>query len=329
MSPAPAPAPVPSGASPEGHILALARAGRRDEALAFARGAVDGARVTGVDALLATLLVNAGEREEARGVIEAARARPSDDPRACDALAHAALRLGAHRLSRDFYARAARLAPGDAGAWYNLAASERALGALEAAGEACDAAIACDGDHAASHLLRSELRVQSADDNHVDVLRAALARAPQDGPGRVALGYALAKELDDLGESAAAWAAWTAAAAARRAQMAYDVATDEAKLARIAQVFTQGPEPLPCRKARRRLSSSSACRARARPCSNGCSPTFRAWFPMARPTISRRACWAPRPGGRTSTCSRGRRWPIRRRWAAPMPRGRRARMAPA
>jgi tetratricopeptide (TPR) repeat protein len=242
MSPAPAPAPVPSGASPEGHILALARAGRRDEALAFARGAVDGARVTGVDALLATLLVNAGEREEARGVIEAARARPSDDPRACDALAHAALRLGAHRLSRDFYARAARLAPGDAGAWYNLAASERALGALEAAGEACDAAIACDGDHAASHLLRSELRVQSADDNHVDVLRAALARAPQDGPGRVALGYALAKELDDLGESAAAWAAWTAAAAARRAQMAYDVATDEAKLARIAQVFTQGPE---------------------------------------------------------------------------------------
>ncbi|MDK4805793.1 MAG: sulfotransferase [Novosphingobium aromaticivorans] len=243
MSPAPAPAPVPSGASPEGHILALARAGRRDEALAFARGAVDGARVTRVDALLATLLVNAGEREEARGVIEAARARPSDDPRACDALAHAALRLGAHRLSRDFYARAARLAPGDAGAWYNLAASERALGALEAAGEACDAAIACDGDHAASHLLRSELRVQSADGNHVDVLRAALARAPQDGSGRVALGYALAKELDDLGESAAAWAAWTAAAAARRAQMAYDVATDEAKLARIAQVFTQGPEP--------------------------------------------------------------------------------------
>jgi hypothetical protein len=153
------------------------------------------------------------------------------------------LAAGRAPLARFLPARPA--CPGDAGAWYNLAASERALGALEAAGEACDAAIACDGDHAASHLLRSELRVQSADDNHVDVLRAALARAPQEG-------RAVSRSAMRWPRNSTIWAprlpgGLDATAAAR--WPAYDVATDEAKLARIAQVFTQGPELLPCRKA--------------------------------------------------------------------------------
>ena len=217
-----------------GQAYDLMRAGRNAEALAPARAAVAGFdRCTAAHSLLATILVNLGRTEEAWAVIEAAAAMPRSDAVACDGLAHACLRLGRHQAAHALYARAADLAPRDAARWYNLAASARALGRLDQAEAACDRAIACDPAHSASYLLRAELRVQTPAANHVDQLHAALARAP-DQPS---LGYALAKELDDLGDYDAAFAAFAQAAAARRRAMAYDVATDEAKLARIAQVF--------------------------------------------------------------------------------------------
>jgi hypothetical protein len=60
-----------------------------------------------------------------------------------------------------------------------------------------------------------------------------------DAPARVMLGYALAKELDDLGDYDAAFRSFAEAAAVRRRHLAYDVADDERKLARIAEVFDQ------------------------------------------------------------------------------------------
>jgi hypothetical protein len=53
----------------------------------------------------------------------------------------------------------------------------------------------------------------------------------------VLLGYALAKELDDIGRFDEAFRWFATAAAARRSRLAYDVATDERKLQRIATAY--------------------------------------------------------------------------------------------
>src|SRR5271169_3259362 len=53
------------------------------------------------------------------------------------------------------------------------------------------------------------------------------------------LGYALGKELDDLGRFDDAFRWFAAAAKARRSRLEYDVATDERKLRRIAEVYSR------------------------------------------------------------------------------------------
>jgi len=224
----------------------LMRVGRNADALVLARQAVVGlTRCTAAHSLLATILINLHRLDEATQVIDAAALLVETDAVACDGLAFACLRLGRHDAANALYARATKLAPHDAATWYNYAASERALGRLGPAEQACNRAIACDPAHFASYLLRSELRVQTAVANHVDALRTALGRLAPDAPGRVPLGYAMAKELDDLGDYDAAFAAFAAAAAVRRRHMAYDVATDERKLRRIAEVFDHPVAPVP------------------------------------------------------------------------------------
>lgn len=224
----------------------LMRAGRHAEALPWARQAVAGLGTCGpAHSLLATLLVHCDRRDEALAVIAQASVLPGADALTCDGLAFVCLRLGLHERANALYARATTLAPHDAGIWYNFAASERGLGRLDSAEAACDRAIACDPAHFASYLLRSELKVQTASANHVDELRRVMARLAPDAAARVPLGYALAKECDDLGDHDAAFAAFAAAAAMRRRQMAYDVATDEHKLRRIAEAFAAPIVPRP------------------------------------------------------------------------------------
>jgi hypothetical protein len=55
------------------------------------------------------------------------------------------------------------------------------------------------------------------------------------------LGYALAKELDDVRRFDEAFNWFAAAAGARKSRLAYDVAVDERKLRRIAEAFPCGP----------------------------------------------------------------------------------------
>lgn len=91
--------------------------------------------------------------------------------------------------------------------------------------------------------MRSELRVQTVDANHVEDLQRQLARPGADDRARVSLGYALAKELDDLQRFDEAFRWFSEAAGTRRRHLAYDVAVDERKLKRITEAFPHGPLP--------------------------------------------------------------------------------------
>ena len=181
-------------------------------------------------------LVADGAKAQAQAALRAALELPGTDIAVLEALAFQAFGLGVHTASREFYHRTTRAAPGDATCWYNLASAERTLGQLEAAEQACNQALQRDPGMTAAALLRSELRRQTPEANHVDQLRQWLARAP-DGPAAIALNYALGKELDDLADYDAAFACFARGAALRRAGLTYDVRQDVWKLQRIRETF--------------------------------------------------------------------------------------------
>ncbi len=216
----------------------LLRAGRPADALGFAEQAVAGAReCLRAHAMLATILLQLGRPHDAERAIERALALGRGVADAYDGLAHVSMLLGQHERSNALYRRAAELEPGTPRFWYNLASSERSLGRLTQAEAACDQAIALDATEYPSYLLRSELRVQTHEANHVASLQALLARPGLEDRARVFLGYALGKELDDLQRFQEAFRWFSEAATTRRRHLSYDVAVDEDKLQRIAAAF--------------------------------------------------------------------------------------------
>jgi Tfp pilus assembly protein PilF len=218
----------------------LLRAGRPAEALPFAERAVANAAVcVPTHALLATILLGLGRAPDAESVIVRALELGTGVADAYDGLAYASMALGRHERASSLYRRATTLAPGTSRFWYNLACCERGLGRLAEAEAACDTAIAVDPANYPSYLLRSELRLQTPEFNHVAELEARLARPDADGRARMFLGYALGKELDDLQRFDAAFHWFARAAEARRARLSYEVALDEKKLGRIAASYAR------------------------------------------------------------------------------------------
>lgn len=234
--------------APDVEAFRLLRSGRAAEALPLARRAVANCRsCSPAHGLLASVLLHLGEREEAASIVATALASPPGTADAYDALAFVSLHLGQHERANALYRRAAEQAPHDARFWYNLASSERSLGRLIEAESACDRAIALDPRHYPSYLLRSELRIQTGSRNHVEAMERLLADPAASDRARMFLGYALAKELDDLGRYDAAFHWYSQGAAARRRNLVYDVRHDEAKLERISQVFSTADPGVPSR----------------------------------------------------------------------------------
>lgn len=221
----------------------LMREGRIGDALPLAEGAVAGAAVClPGHSFLASILLKLGRAGEAEQVVARAAELATGTAEAYDGLAYVSTELGQHERANALYRHAAELEPRRPRSWYNLACSERSFGRLASAEEACDRAIALDGGQYPSLLLRSELRVQSPEANHVEDLEKRLADPRVDIHGRIFLGYALAKELDDVQRFDDAFRRFAAAAKARRSQLHYDIAGDEHRLRRIAEVFS-GEDP--------------------------------------------------------------------------------------
>ncbi len=214
------------------------QAGKLEEALVLAERSVADARTClPAHGFLASVLWQLGRFEEAERIVAAAEALPTGVADAYDGLAFISMALGRHDRANALYRRATQLAPQDPRFCYNLACSERSLGRLSEAQAACDRGIALDATQYPTYLLRSELRVQTPEANHVEELKAQLARAQADYRAQVFLGYALGKELDDLGRFEAAFSSFATAARARRSRLAYDVTVDERKLQRVASVY--------------------------------------------------------------------------------------------
>jgi tetratricopeptide (TPR) repeat protein len=216
----------------------LVRAGKLEQALPFAVRAVrDALACAPGHSFLASILMRLGRTSEAEAVVSRAMEFDAGEAAAYDGLAYVSIELGRHERANELYRRATAQSPRTPRYWYNLACSDRSLGRLAEAEESCNRCIALDPAQYPTYLVRSELRVQTPEENHIEELQARLARTGSDSRARTFLAYALAKELDDVGRFDEAFPWFAAAAAARRSQITYDVADDERRLQRIAQAF--------------------------------------------------------------------------------------------
>jgi Flp pilus assembly protein TadD len=228
----------------EGHVLlgrCLQLSGRLDAALtavAAAERCVPGHPANRL--LEIECLLGQGSTERALRELQSLAAAASGDPRVLQDVGAVYSHLNRHVEAERCYGRAVALAPADPRAIYNWATCLIALGRLHDAEEQLTRVIALAPADYDAHYNRSTLRPQTPENNHVAELELALARGDLSPPTRVALGYALAKELEDLGRHDESFAALTAAATTRRRHLSYRVEEDLAAMELIAREFGAG-----------------------------------------------------------------------------------------
>jgi len=187
--------------------------------------------------LLAELALQSGAVDEGLAEVRSLAPDVRQDATLLQNIAQLFTRLNLHEEAERCYRQAVRLAPTNPQYLYNLAAVEIGLGRLAEAESTLDRVIALAPGDFDAHYNRSTLKRQTRESNHVAELEALLVRAQRDPMGAVRLGYALAKEREDLGDHAESFAALQAAARARRRQLTYRVDDDERAMAEIASTF--------------------------------------------------------------------------------------------
>jgi hypothetical protein len=164
--------------------------------------------------------------EAAATLREAEQALP-DDALSRDTMGCVYARLGDHTAALVHFTEAVRREPRNIEYRYNQAATFNFLGRTEDADAALEALIALAPGNARAHHLLASLRQQTLAHNHIARLNKTRVRA-RDGRDRLLLGYALSKELEDVGQPSEALDALRAANAEHRATLPYAFARDAA-----------------------------------------------------------------------------------------------------
>ncbi len=189
------------------------------------------ARFTEIEARM-----HAGDVAGARSRLTDIESSAGADSGAWRRLAEFHTHLNQHEQAATCAIRVATLKPYDGQAAYAKASALIAVGRMAEAEEILDELIGRSPEDADAWYNRATLRRQVPGHNHVAPLKAALAaRSP--GLAPVALYYALAKELEDLGQYAESFAALTQGASARRKALSYRVEADEQAIASIIRTF--------------------------------------------------------------------------------------------
>ena len=164
---------------------------------------------------------------DAAAMLSAAEQALPTDALSRDTMGCVYARLGDHAAALPHFAQAVRLAPENTEYRYNEAVTLNFLGRVDEAEDALEALLSLAPGHARGHHLLASLRKVSATRNHVERLGLARAKA-SDGRDRLLLGYALAKELEDIGEADQALDTLCAAIAEHRANLPYSFSRDAA-----------------------------------------------------------------------------------------------------
>ncbi|MFS8606505.1 MAG: sulfotransferase [Gammaproteobacteria bacterium] len=176
---------------------------------------------------------------EAREAAERALALEPRDALALDTVGVVLSRTGVHDRAAEAFRRAVALRPDRADFHYNLGTALRIVGDFSGAERALERAVALEPRLYKAHSVLAELRTQTPERNHIDRLSALLATVGDDVDGELHLRHALAKELEDLGDYAAAFAHLAAGKARKRATLDYSFETDRALFDSVRATCTE------------------------------------------------------------------------------------------
>jgi tetratricopeptide (TPR) repeat protein len=187
----------------------------------------------------AKCLVRLGRVEEVDAAVKALSSRELSTAYQCSALALLLTQLGSREAAVDLYRKAIEFEPDKARHYYNIACLQRTLGELEPAERNFDKTISLDPADYESYKIRSDLRRQTAERNHIDELEQLLGAEIRDDRGRVQICYAVAKELEDLGEAERSFRHLKTGSDRRRKLMKYEVERDLETIEAIKRTFTR------------------------------------------------------------------------------------------
>lgn len=180
-----------------------------------------------------------GRREDALAAAGLAADAGAAAAAALDAVGEALVNAGEHGPARDLYDRALKVAPDDVTILGKRAVLNVFLGDFDAAGADYDRVLQLSPTDPHALKGRAELARQTADNNAIAAMNAALARLPADSYEAATVHFALAKSHDDLGDHAASWRHLSIANRLDRRRVSYDRAQDVATIERIIQGFAQ------------------------------------------------------------------------------------------
>ena len=229
--------------------MAAAEAGQIAKAIPLVEAAVErGPRAEHL-AQLAKLLILSRRDGPAADAARAAMALSPGDGLTLDTVGCVLARLGDHEASIAPFTAAVVAEPDNLDYRYNLAAAKGFVGQVDEARMHYETILTRDPGNARVHYALAILARQTPQANHVPRLEAALAEArrPEDA---LRIQYALAKELEDIGDAAATFRHLSAANAAHKRAIGYDFAQDEAIFDAIEARFGSGATPVTSRPGR-------------------------------------------------------------------------------
>jgi tetratricopeptide (TPR) repeat protein len=192
--------------------------------------------------LHAKCLFFSGAIAEACAAAETALSRlPASKPRPADLDALGAIfgLLGQHTRAETFAQKAVAAEPNIPQHLFNLAATERMIGALGLAEAHCDAAIALQPNYCLAHYLRVDLRTQTRERNHIADMEAVIRSGALSPSDEVLMHFALGKEYEDVEEHVRAFDHVEAACALHRNSSHYDPLREIAEIDHIIQTQTR------------------------------------------------------------------------------------------
>ena len=219
-----------------GHIM------RQQQNVAGARAATEkGLLIAPADKRLRLLSIElAAQAYEFKRALEELRALASAARRDCELLqkvGYLFTRFNQHAEAERCHRRALDANPANPQYLYDLTIPTIALGKLDHADSILNRLIAAEPQNTNAYFLRATLKKQTSSSNHVKTLEALLSRTQNNTMGEVELCYALAKELEDIGEHGRSFVALKRGADTRRRMLSYRVEDDIRAMENIASTF--------------------------------------------------------------------------------------------
>nr|GAT44054.1 sulfotransferase [Mycena chlorophos] len=194
--------------------------------------------------LFAQALARAQRYNEAMQVANIAYALVPERATSWDLLGGVYMQCNAHERAQVAFARALAGAPQDPRVLFNAAVSSTFNGKLVHAEQHFDDCLAHQPDYWPAYGLRSRLRRQTPERNHVDSLQALLQQQASNADAQIHLNSALGKEFEDLGDHAQAFAHYSQGKQAARQRVNYAPERESALVDALIQAF---PQPIDTR----------------------------------------------------------------------------------